>query len=96
MTLKEILAKYPWLENPTTGNVYCPMVDAATGQRKDIDPQEYFEAIVAVYRDKFRTLTKGEAEKAVRDNVGYWAGYYDFGVMEKVKEVYGASHPIYG
>ena len=95
MDLEEIYKKYPWLREYTNGNIYTPMVEAATGERADIDPANYFEAVVTI-NVKVYNQDLAYAESVVKQNVGYWAGYFDMNAMRRVKEVYGASHPIYG
>lgn len=95
MELEEIYLKYPWLKEYTTGNVYTPMVEAATGSRNDIDPMNYFEAVVTI-NVKVYNQEPDYAVSVVRQNVGYWAGYFDNEAMQKVREVYRARHPVFG
>lgn len=40
--------------------------------------------------------TDEEIDKTIDVNLGYYAGYYDFETRMAVKEVFGASHPIFG
>lgn len=74
MELDEIYQKYPWLQKYTVGTCYDPMIGAATGSRREIDPKDYFEAVVTV-------LVKGwnydpyVAVDEVQQNVVFWAGY---------------------
>lgn len=37
-----------------------------------------------------------EAEQIVRDNLGYFAGYYDAETRERVERLYNCQHPIFG
>lgn len=37
-----------------------------------------------------------EARKTIMINLGYMAGYYDSSYARKVKELFGAVHPIFG
>lgn len=40
---------------------------------------------------------KGEnAEQIAKSNIGYFAGYYDNKVRERVEELYSCAHPIFG
>lgn len=95
MELEQIYQKYPWLQEPTNGNIYTPMVDAAAGKRTDIDPMDYFEAVVTLHMTRFNKCDFIAVDE-VKQNVGYWAGYFDMNAMQKVKEVYGAAHPVFG
>lgn len=95
MELEDIYKKYPWLTNYTSGSIYTPMVEAATGKRVDINPMDYFEAVVTINVKEYNQAP-AYAVSVVKQNVGYWAGYFDMEAMQKVKEVYGAEHPIFG
>lgn len=40
---------------------------------------------------------KGDnAEQIAKSNIGYFAGYYDNKVRERVEELYSCSHPVFG
>jgi len=96
MELDEIYKKYPWLkEEYQVGIIYNPMVAAATGTRPEINPMNYFEAVVTILV-KVYDYEPLVAVNEVKCNVGYYAGYFNENAMKKVKEVYGAVHPIFG
>lgn len=42
------------------------------------------------------STTREEAEKVLRGNLGYMAGYYDHETARKVQRLFGAVHPIFG
>lgn len=37
-----------------------------------------------------------EAESIMRENLGYYAGYFSHDTRERVERLYGAIHPIFG
>jgi len=40
--------------------------------------------------------TREEAESIERQNLGYYAGYYNDATRQRVLVLYGAAHPIFG
>jgi hypothetical protein len=55
------------------------------------------------YLEYFRMIKEAEplmsdaaVNARISDNLGYYAGYYDVETRKKVREVYGAVHPIFG
>lgn len=40
--------------------------------------------------------SREEAESIERQNLGYYAGYYDHETRERVERLYGCKHPIFG
>jgi len=40
--------------------------------------------------------SREDAEKIERENIGYYAGYYDQETIKRVNSLYGAAHPIFG
>jgi hypothetical protein len=40
--------------------------------------------------------SREEAEKYERDNIGYWAGYYDNETRERVERLFNCAHPVFG
>jgi len=41
-------------------------------------------------------IPANEALATIRINLGYMAGYYDRGTSAKVRDLFGAMHPIFG
>lgn len=39
---------------------------------------------------------KSEAEKVVKANLGYFAGYYSDEVRKRVEKLFNCAHPIFG
>lgn len=40
--------------------------------------------------------TREEAEKIERENIGYYSGFYDTETIDRVKQLFGVTHPIFG
>ena len=53
---------------------------------------EYFRMI----KDAYPTMSDAAVNARISDNLGYYAGYYSVETRKKVREVYGAVHPIFG
>ena len=73
----------------TLGELYGPAM-------KITDPKkarEYFEYLVR----EIMTFphSRKEAERIVRQNLGYYAGYYDAATMERVNRLF-QTNPIFG
>lgn len=47
------------------------------------------------YKTEFGTKAE-EAHKIILSNLGYMAGYYDRQTSQKVHDLFGANHPIFG
>ena len=58
------------------------------------EAKEYFEA--CVQHTMLFGKSREEAEKTERDNIGYFAGYYDSETAKRVNLLFGAVHPIFG
>jgi hypothetical protein len=41
-------------------------------------------------------LSREKAEEQERANLGYFAGYYDRKTQDRVFELFGAEHPVWG
>ena len=55
----------------------------------------YFEACVQ-HTMRMRPCGREEAESIERQNLGYWAGYYDSGTRSRVERLFMCEHPIFG
>ena len=53
---------------------------------------EYFRMI----KEAEPTMSDAAINARISDNLGYYAGYFDVETRKKVREVYGAVHPIFG
>lgn len=47
-------------------------------------------------RDDAVAFSRDQAEKLVRDNLGYYAGYYDDATRERVERLFKCQHPYFG
>lgn len=67
--------------------------------RTQEDADQYKKDYIA-YTEKFLTNGKNEsgltAEQIVNTNLGYYAGYYDDEIRERVERLFKCSHPIFG
>jgi hypothetical protein len=57
--------------------------------------QEWFAAQVKQHVELYGQAPD-EAECILRSNLGYMAGYYDQATSQKVYDLFGAAHPIFG
>lgn len=55
----------------------------------------YFGRCVA-HSMRFGGLTRPEAERVERINLGYYAGYYDAQTQERVNRLFLTTHPVFG
>lgn len=55
-----------------------------------------FGYLVRLAMEGDRSLGRPEAEQVVRDNLGYFAGFYRDEVRSRAERLYGAVHPIHG
>jgi hypothetical protein len=74
----------------TNGDKYNPAMKLTDEQ----EAKEYFDLCVQHCMSFGKTLE--EAESIERQNLGYWAGYYDNETRERVERLFGAEHPIFG
>ena len=47
------------------------------------------------YRDEFGK-DAAEAERIIKVNIGYMAGYYDDKTAKQIHRLFGATHPVFG
>lgn len=77
-------------EHMTIGEAYKPAMEITEQDKAN----EYFEALVE--RCMRFGKTREEAESIERQNLGYFAGYYDSETMERVNRLYRTTHQIFG
>jgi hypothetical protein len=56
----------------------------------------YFERLVGVILEANPDVSRARAEGVVRDNLGYWAGYFDDATRERVERLFKCAHPVFG
>ena len=74
----------------TIGDKYGPAMKITDQTEADA----YFE--VCVQHCMSFGKSREEAESIERQNLGYFAGYYDYETMDRVNRLYMTSHPIFG
>jgi len=74
----------------TTGEKYTPAMTIQNQQEAD----NYFEELV-LHNMSFGN-SREKAESVERENLGYWAGYYDPETRKRVESLFKCEHPIFG
>lgn len=59
------------------------------------DADQYYEAYVN-YLMSVSDCTREKAEEVCKANLGYYAGYYDAAVFNRVHKLFKCLHPIFG
>ena len=65
---------------------------------KQEDASQYFKNYVAFIQechDKEPRLDDKTAEQVARENLGYYAGYYDNATRLRVEKLFSCTHPIF-
>lgn len=78
-----------------TGNTYGEIFGPAMEIIDQAKADEYFKALVDRCVEKFGQ-TRKEAANTQRENLGYWAGYYDDETRERVERLFKCCHPVFG
>lgn len=81
-----------WRADVTIGEKYGPAMEI-TGQA---EADAYFERCVAHMMHCRRGVTREEAERVERVNLGYFAGYYDNETRRRVERLFRCEHPYFG
>ena len=74
----------------TIGEKYGPAMSVKTRE----EAAAMFERLVA--HNMSQGHTREQAVNIEKQNLGYYAGYYDLETQRRVQELYGAVHPFYG
>lgn len=74
----------------TIGEAYGPAMNITDQTEAD----EYFAALVDHSMSK--GLTRDEAIRVEKINLGYYAGYYDRETMSRVNKLFRTTHPVFG
>lgn len=75
----------------TYSSIYGPAMTMTEQQEAD----DYFEALVDRHVRQF-ALPRDVAERDVRANLGYIAGYYSVETMQRVNRLFRTTHPVFG
>lgn len=76
-------------QDATLREVYDPAMKIETQEEADA----YFEELMdwGMADGKF---TRDHVEKVQRENLAYWAGYYDHATRARVEKLFQCRHPI--
>lgn len=81
------------LEGDTFGETLGPAMEITDETEAD----DYFLQLVNHYLLSNHDLkSREEAERVVRENLGYYAGYYSAEIGERVNRLFRTTHPIFG
>jgi hypothetical protein len=71
-------------------------VDLAMKAQTQSEANYYFGELVKTVRGIKPQLDLNEAEDIVKQNLGYYAGYFDDETRERVERLYNCAHPVFG
>jgi hypothetical protein len=74
---------------------YGEEFDLALACNTQEEADEFVRTNIA-HRVKDFGQTPEEAEKVLKANLGYMAGYYDQATAKKIEKLFNAPHPIFG
>lgn len=60
------------------------------------DADNYFEQLAQYAMSNNAALSREEAEKNLRSNLGYFAGYYSNETRERIERLFKCEHPFFG
>jgi hypothetical protein len=78
-------------KDATIAEVYGPAMEIADQPTAD----SYFTLLVERTMS-LAEVTKEEAESRMRENLAYYAGYFDNETRERVERLFKCAHPIFG
>lgn len=58
--------------------------------------RSYFDALVRFHLARGHCSSREQAEVLVRQNLGYYAGYYSHEARERVERLFSCEHPVFG
>lgn len=80
------------VDGKTIGELYGPAM-SVTGQA---EADRHLEGLVSRHLRLTPGCERAEAERVVRQNLAYYAGYYDTPTRERVERLFCCAHPIFG
>lgn len=80
-------------ELKTIGEIFDTALDLA--KNDTYEAGVFYNAYIDYVRDA-NGSTREEAEKIVKSNLGYFAGYYDSKTCDLIYKVYCTEHPVFG
>lgn len=80
-------------ELKTIGEIFDTALDLAKNDKYEAGV--FYNAYIDSVRDA-NGCSREEAEKIVKSNLGYFAGYYDSKTCDLIYKVYCTEHPVFG
>lgn len=75
---------------------YRETLSPAMELRTQEEADDYFDALVDWHVNMGHYSNRMDAERVVRINIGYYAGYYDYETQERVYKLFKTCHPFFG
>lgn len=72
------------------------LVEAAIAVETQEAADAMFERLVQEAMRENDNMDRAEAIETVKDNLGYFAGYYDNDTRARVERLYRCAHPVFG
>ena len=60
------------------------------------EADDYFQRLVRECLEEDPSMSVEKAESIQKQNLGYYAGYYDDATRERVEKLFMCAHPIFG
>lgn len=79
----------------TYGDALDPAMRIKTKKEAKLYLEQY-TAYIQKFLDKNPRSDGRTAESIAKENLGYWAGYYDNKTRRRVEKLFESSHPIFG
>jgi hypothetical protein len=89
----DCIAKYVKYGNGLTGrDLYGPAMNVKT----KAEAQEQLNRVIEYLQYRNPSWDSEKVEVTAKENIGYYAGYYDKETWERVYRLYNTTHPIFG
>lgn len=56
----------------------------------------WIEKVLSENMEQHPEMDREKAERVLRSNIGYWAGYSDAETRERVERLFKCEHPVFG
>jgi len=74
---------------------YGEQFDEALACKDSVEAGAWLEQEISRYKIEF-DIVQEKARETIMANLGYMAGYYDHVTADRIYELFGAVHPIFG
>ena len=78
------------------GELYGPAMKAETQEEADQMYADLVEYQLLACAADGKPVDRVEAERIVKINLGYYAGYYSLATAKRVNRLFKTTHPIFG